>query len=103
MRYSRTTIYNELERGNWKGDYNPYYAQSQRELNVERKGRPSKFSDTDLAKYISDLILKEHLSPEKIVTLLAEDNRGVSGILRSSKTICSAIDRGLIPGVNRDL
>lgn len=100
--YSRMTIYNELERGNWNGNYNPYFAQAQHELNVKQQGRPSKFLDTDLAKYIANLILKEHLSPEKIVVLLAEDNKGFSGVPRSSKTIYSAIDRGLIPGVNRE-
>lgn len=98
----RATIYKELEKGNWKGDYNPYHAQSRYELNAKKKGRSDKLSDMSLARYISDLILKEHLSPEKIIALLADDNRGFSGVPRSSKTIYSAIDKGLIPNVTRE-
>lgn len=96
------TIYNELKRGDLDGSYNPYYAQSLHEKNSKNKGRTDKLSDVNLAKYIADLILTEQLSPEKIVDLLAEDNRGFSNVPHSAVTIYSAIDKGLIPGVTRD-
>lgn len=70
---------------------------------LKKKGRPeSKLSDKDLAEYISGLILKEHLSPEKIVALLAEDDRGFSDVPQSPNTIYNAIDKGLIPNVTRE-
>lgn len=100
--YSRTTIYNELERGNWKGEYDPYFAQSQHESKAKKKGRSDILSDENLARYISDLILKEHLRPEKIVTILAENNKGFYDVPQSPKTIYTAIYKGLIPGVTRE-
>lgn len=55
-----------------------------------------------MAEYISGLILEEHLSPEKIVDLLAEDDRGFPDVPQSSNTIYNAIDKGLIPNVTRE-
>lgn len=100
--YCYVTIYKELERCGLPEDYNPYYAQSLCEKNLKKRGRIDKLTDVELAKYISDLILKEHLSPEKIVALLKEDSRGFPNIPHSAKTIYSAIDKGLIPNVTRE-
>lgn len=55
-----------------------------------------------MAEYISGLILEEHLSPEKIVDLLAEDDRGFPDVPQSPNTIYNAIDKGLIPNVTRE-
>lgn len=101
--YCHVTIYKELERCGLQEDYDPYYAQSIYEKNLKKKGRIDKLSNLDLAKYISDLILTEHLSPEKIVALLKEDSRGFSNVPHSAKTIYSAIDKGLIPNVTREI
>lgn len=101
--YCYGTIYKELERCGLQKDYNPYYAQSIYERNSKKKGRIDKLSNVDLAKYISELILIKHLCPEKIVALLKEDNRGFSNVPHSAKTIYSAIDKGLIPNVTRDV
>lgn len=99
----RSAVYREIERGGVEGKYDPYYAQSLYEGRLKKKGRPEcKLSNKDLAEYISGLILKEHLSPEKIVDLLAEDDRGFSNVPQSPKTIYNAIDKGLIPNVTRE-
>lgn len=99
----RSAVYRELERGGWEGGYDPYYAQSLYEGRLKKKGRPEcKLSNKDLAEYISGLILMEHLSPEKIVDLLAKDDKGFPDVPQSPNTIYNAIDRGLIPNVTRE-
>lgn len=98
----RVTIYKELKRFDSLADYNPFYAQSLYEKKSRNKGRKGILSDTNLAKYISDLILTEHLSPEKIVKVLAENAERFSNVPRSAKTIYSAINKGLIPNVTRE-
>lgn len=99
----RSAVYREIERGSAEGGYDPYYAQSLYEGRLKKKGRPKcKLSNKDLAEYISALILKEHLSPEKIVDLLAEDDRGFHDVPQFPNTIYNAIDKGLIPNVTRE-
>lgn len=99
----RSAVYREIERGGMEGGYDPYYAQSLYEGKLKKKGRPEcKLSNKDLAEYISGLILEEHLSPEKIVDLLAEDDRGFPDVPQSPNTIYNAIDKGLIPNVTRE-
>ena len=99
----RSAVYREIERGGMEGGYDPYYAQSLYEGRLKKKGRPEcKLSNKDLAEYISGLILEEHLSPEKIVDLLAEDDRGFPDVPQSPNTIYNAIDKGLIPNVTRE-
>ena len=99
----RSAVYREIERGNTEDGYDPYYAQSLYEGRLKKKGRPEcKLSNKDLAGYISDLILNEHLSPEKIVDLLAEDDSGFPDVPQSPNTIYNAIDKGLIPNVTRE-
>lgn len=102
LKYNHVTIYKEIKRCDSREEYNPYYAQSLCEKSIKNRGRVGKLSDMELAKYISDLILIKHLSPEKIVALLKKDNRGFSDVPRSANTIYSAIDKGLIPGVTRE-
>lgn len=46
--------------------------------------------------------LIQHLSPEKIVDLLARDDKGFSDVPQSPNTIYNAIDKGLIPNVTRE-
>ncbi|MCM1267268.1 MAG: helix-turn-helix domain-containing protein [Bacteroidales bacterium] len=96
------TIYKELKRFDSRESYNPFYAQSLYEKKSKNKGRSEILSDTNLAKYISSLILKKHLSPEKIVAVLAENTEGFSNVPHSANTIYSAIDKGLIPNVTRE-
>ncbi len=99
----RSAVYREIERGSIEGCYDPYCAQSLYEERLKKKGRPEcKLSNEDLAEYISGLILMEHLSPEKIVDLLAEDDKGFPDVPQSPNTIYNAIDRGLIPNVTRE-
>lgn len=100
--YHQATIYRELERNTTNGIYNPYQAQSLYDKKLKEKGPAEKLSNPELAKYISDLILVKHLSLEKIVFLLAEDNHGFSDVPQSTTTIYSAIDKGMIPGVTRE-
>lgn len=96
------TIYYEIQRNSYEKSYDPHYAQQQYEKNSKNKGRTDILSDKDLAKYISDLILIQHLSPERIVEKLAEDDRGFSDVPKSPHTIYSAIDKGLLPNVTRE-
>lgn len=98
----RGTIYKELKRFDSRESYNPFYAQLQYERKSRNKGRTEILSDTNLVKYISDLMLTEHLSPEKIVTVLAENNKEFSDVPQSVNTIYSAIDKGLIPNITRE-
>lgn len=100
--FCRATIYNEINRSGSKTNYDPYYAQLQYEEKEKNKGSKPKLSDVGLAKYISELILEQHLSPEKIVLLLAKSKNIFSNVPTSEKTIYSAIDAGLIPGVTRE-
>lgn len=99
----RSTIYNELNRGlDNCGNYDPEYAE---ELFIKRqqtKGRQRLLAtNSELAQYIADLILKEHYSPEQIIKILKENYISNSIELKSVNTIYAAIDSGLIPGVTR--
>lgn len=102
--YCKSAIYREIQRGTIDDSlYDPYYAQSCHEKKIKQKKRKSKLLDEKIAKYISDLILKEQLSPERIIDRLAEkeNEHGFEDIPKSPHTIYSAIDKGLIPGVTR--
>lgn len=101
IRVSYHTIYYELQRKAHDGNYDPYYAQSLYEQNLKSKGRKIILSDQNLAAYISKLLLEKHLSPEKVVALLTKDNMGFTNV-PSQKTIYNAIDKGLIPGINKN-
>ena len=58
---SRSTLYNELQRGNVDGKYNPDYAQSLIDNNLKKRGTVRKIDgDNEMMAHISDLILNEH-------------------------------------------
>lgn len=100
--FHRSAIYREIERGSQGGCYDPQYAQMRCEEKQREKGREEKLADRELAGFISDLIRTEHLSPEKIIEVLQKSGNQFSDIPQSPKTIYTAIDKGLIPGVSRE-
>lgn len=96
----RSTIYNEIDRGTIDGTYNPEYAEERYKHMCSGKGRvPILESEPELAQYISEMILTEHLSPEKIANIIKSEKRCKS---ISVNTIYRAIDTGLIPCVTRE-
>lgn len=91
---SERCIYYELSRGKVDSDaYNPNASHTDY-INTQSKKGKQKILEKDriLAERISKLIIKEHLSPEKISKI---HNISV-------RTIYNAIDEGLIPNVNRN-
>lgn len=97
-----STIYREIEKGTIDGVYNPEYAESQYQMKLSQKGQTAiLYSNPDLACYISELILKEHLSPDKIAKRIKEDSRYRS-ISISRETIYNSIENGLIPNVTKE-
>lgn len=95
-----STISREIKKGMVDGSYNPEYAEEQAQLARADKGRvPILESDPQLAVRIADMILNEHLSPEKISNIIKEDSQFDNV---SVKTIYNAIDNGLIPDVTRE-
>ena len=99
---NNSTIYREIKRGSLEGHYSPDYAEEQYRHQLAGKGRqPICSLSQELAEYIAELILNEKLSPAKIVDRLQKEERWTT-IPKSGSTIYSAIDCGLIPGVNRE-
>lgn len=95
-----STVSREIKKGMVDGSYNPEYAEEQAQLTRADKGRvPILEAEPELAAHIADMILSEHLSPEKIANIIKEDKRFDNV---SINTIYNAIDAGLIPGVTRD-
>ena len=97
--FSDQSIYYEIKKGYEKGKYNPYYADKKTKQMQKTKGA-KKIIEGELAQVISNLILDEKLSPEKIIPRLQEMNLEMTVPL-SRNTIYSAIDKGLIPNVTR--
>lgn len=94
---SNSTIYREIKRGSIDGTYSAEYSQSVYEQLSKQKGPLEKLSiDKDIAQFIADLIINEHLSPEKAIARLKEQNIDCPS---SHATIYSAIRKGLIPNV----
>lgn len=95
-----STVSREIQKGMVGGVYNPEYSEQQAQLTRADKGRvPILEAEPELAAYIANLILTEHLSPEKIVNLIKDDSKYENV---SINTIYNAIDNGLIPGVTRE-
>ncbi|MDY6317571.1 MAG: helix-turn-helix domain-containing protein [Oribacterium sp.] len=95
-----STVYREINRGSVAGGYDPDFSQAEYEKMMQEAGRPSILEeDTELAKYISHLILDEGLSPEEVHNTLINDDRHPS---LAYGTIYNSIDSGLIPNVTRD-
>lgn len=98
---SRATIYNEIKRGMINGEYNPEYSEERYRENLLNKGPSPVLSlNSDLADYISKLILEDHKSPKQIIEELQKDTK-FNAAITSANTIYKAIDHGLIPGVSR--
>lgn len=98
----RSTIFNELKRGNNNGKYDPEFAEMRAQDNFEKKRCKTVIeSNKRLAEYISHLILDCHLSPEKITEQLKGQEAEFGQVPSSPVTIYTAIDRGLIPNVTR--
>ena len=99
-----TSVARELERGrDASGCYNPDHAQQQYGERLKEKGAPSILgADQELAQYISNLILQERLSPERVIERLKNVEDKFPRHPKSANTIYSAIDNGEIPGVTRD-
>lgn len=96
------TVYYEIKRGTINGQYDPEYAEQQYiKSNCKRKREPILSTNTELANYISMLILQEHKSPNQIMEIL-QKNPKYKSVFTSLNTIYNAIDCGLIPGVSRE-
>ena len=96
-----STIYREVKKGMKNGQYDPYYSQELYNEHLKKCGPENKLLDKKLANCISDMILKEHLSPEKIVNILKTDKINFPDV-PTKNTIYNAIDKGLIPNVTRE-
>lgn len=100
--FHNTAIYREIALGSVNGQYNPTFSQSLTEARAANKGAPALLSpNSELALYISRAILEEHLSPERIIEKLRKESE-YGRFPKSVRTIYSAIDKGMIPGVTRD-
>lgn len=98
----RSTVYNEISRGMVDGRYEPKYAEERYRQYLLEKGRTPILSlNSELANYISKLILEDHKSPEQIMELL-RSNEKFKSVFTSVNTIYNAIDRGLVPKVSRE-
>ena len=65
---SRSTVYNEISRGTVDGHYDPEYSEERYQKSLLQKGREAILSlNPELARYISELILEEHKSPDQIM------------------------------------
>lgn len=95
-----SAIYYELKKGCKNGGYNPYYADEIAKQLQKSKGAKN-LIDGEIAQIISNLILNEKLSPEKIIVRLREMQLETETPL-SKTTIYSAINKGLIPNVTRE-
>lgn len=94
---SISTIYREINRGKLNNEYEPNFAQIKYENELKNKGSFQILEkDNELKLIISNLILFDHLSPQKISLKLRKENVNIS-----TNTIYSAIDKGLIANVNR--
>jgi len=95
-----STVSREIQKGMVDGAYNPEYAEQQAQLTRAEKGRvPILEAEPELAAHIANMILTDHLSPEKIVNIIREDSKYENV---SINTIYNAIDNRLLPGVTRE-
>ena len=96
---SLATVYREIAKGSFDGAYDPMYAEKRYKEAKKKCGKKEKLCiDVQLAQRISDLILKEHLSPGEIVKRLKSEDVKCP----SKGTIYFAIYKGLIPNVTKD-
>lgn len=97
-----STVYREIERGKNPdtNKYEPEFSENKYQSNLADKGKAPRLEENkEMASVISELILKDGLSPEQAILRLKED--GYTEV-PTKTTIYSAIDRGLIPNVTRE-
>ena len=98
---SNPSIYYELKRCKACAKYSADYAQLDSIKKRKENGRkPLLEIEKELAQYISELILKEELSPADVAKRLR--NASCFSYSLSRNSIYTAIDRGLIPNVTRE-
>lgn len=101
--FTASTIHAEVKRGKVDGQYDPCYSFQKSKSLREKSGRePILCKNSELASYISQLILNEGLTVPEVLDRLNSENSKFSHKLNSVNTIYRAIDYGLIPGVTRD-
>ena len=97
---SLSTVYREIKKGSVIGEYQPLLSQMDYEHKLKTKGQKSiLLQNKELAKVVSELILKEHLSPKQVIKRLRE--LGYESPT-ATRTIYMAIDNNLIPNVGRN-
>lgn len=97
------TIYREIIRGSINGVYNPKLAENQYRDHLSDKGPQAICAiSPELSEHIAELILKEKLSPAKIIQALQSEGTKWETVPKTKITIYKAIDDGLIPGVTRE-
>jgi IS30 family transposase len=101
--FHQSAIYREIKRGTMNGVYNPENSEERYQNQLRKCGKEAIISaNPKLAQAISDYILKDHLSPEKIIEALKERADEFPETPKSCNTIYNAIDNGLIPKITRD-
>ena len=96
---SDRTVYGEIKKGTANGKYSAKYSSLMALYSNKNKGKPCKLGiDKELANYISKLILEEKLS----IIQVEERCKREAIDCPSRTTLYNAIDKGLIPGVNRN-
>ena len=97
---SHSTIYREIKKGTLNGEYSPYFSQGKYEDSLKNRGSVALLSKNhELATLIANYILKDNLSPKRILDKIKELGYNEPTSIR---TIYSAIDNGLIPNVTRE-
>ncbi len=100
FRYS--SIDREIDRGNINGKYDANYSEKRYRKNLSRKGPEAILSsESELSQYIAKLIMEERLSLSQVIERLDYED-SFKKYPKSRPTLYSAIDKGLIPGVNRN-
>lgn len=106
---SLATVYNEIKRGTYEhlnSDYtitemySPDKSYTNYQNYLKEKGRGPKILDSpNLQSYISEMIIKQNLSPEAILLEISNNNLTFETEISSVQTIYSAIRNGYIKDV----
>lgn len=115
LRVHRSTIYNELKRGQYthlnsdyttEERYSPDIAQKRCDENMKKRGVQLKIgNDIKLANYIEDKILNENYSPAAVIgEIKAKGLEGEFNTMICTRTVYSYIDKGVFYKLtNKDL
>lgn len=99
--FNYTSIDREIKRGSVDGRYDADYSEKKYRQHLSVKGPETMLTpESELSKYISKLILDEHLSLLQIINLLQHEGN-FEKYPKSKTTLYAAIDNGLIPSVDR--